>query len=193
MIHLLMKADLIEQFIASFERLGEMRASQEIDAVAWELRIEEPDEFGSAAWRAAKTTTDPALLEPIYAKLPARFPPLYERLVLSYRWDTVDLDSYRLLANPPGPDLSPLFAEITRDKGLTESLLPAGYIQFGQGPDYDYDPVCFDIKSRTKSKDYRIVKIDHEEILCNYRVKVVAEIAPSFENLVQQTIARCKA
>ncbi|HEY6338183.1 MAG TPA: hypothetical protein VIW68_06795 [Candidatus Sulfotelmatobacter sp.] len=89
--------------------------------------------------------------------------------------------------------MSRLLAEITGDEGLWESLAPAGYIQFGLGPDMDYDPVCFDIKSRTKSKDYRIVKIDHEEILCNYRVKVVAELAPSFEQLVIQTIQRANA
>jgi hypothetical protein len=53
--------------------------------------------------------------------------------------------------------------------------------------DMDSDPVCFDIKSGTNSKDYRIVKIDHGEILCNYRVKVVKEIAPSFRHLVLQT------
>jgi hypothetical protein len=54
----------------------------------------------------------------------------------------------------------------------------------------DYDPVCFDIRERTKGKDYPIVKIDHEEILCNNRVKVVAELAPSFEKLMLQTIDR---
>lgn len=51
----------------------------------------------------------------------------------------------------------------------------------------DYDPVCFDISVRN-NRDYRVVKIDHEEILCNYRVKVVSEIAPSFRALVLQTI-----
>jgi hypothetical protein len=133
------------------------------------------------------------LLDALYARLPARFPPLYEKLVLSYRWAQVYLPSFSLLANPPGPDLGSLLKEITRDKGLWESLDPAGYIQFGRGPDIDYDPVCFDIKSRTKNKDYRIVKIDHEEILCNWRVKVVAEVAPSFEKLVQQTIESANA
>jgi hypothetical protein len=54
----------------------------------------------------------------------------------------------------------------------------------------DYDPVCFDIKKRTKSNDYRIVKIDHEEILCNNRIKVVSELAPSFEQLMIETISR---
>ncbi len=185
--------DLLAQSVATFEKFDDMSGSRELDPVAWELRIVEPDEYGSIEWRPAKTATDPKLLDPLYARLPARFPPLYEQLVLSYRWAEVDLQSFRLLANPPGADLDGLLAEIEKDKGLTESLIPAGYIKFGKGTDMDYDPVCFDIKSRTKGKDYRIVKIDHEEILCNCRVKVVAELAPSFEQLVRQTIERASS
>jgi hypothetical protein len=37
------------------------------------------------------------------------------------------------------------------------------------------------------------VKIDHEEILCNNRVKVVAELALGFEELVRQTIESAKS
>jgi hypothetical protein len=74
-----------------------------------------------------------------------------------------------------------------KDKGLWETPIPNGYIQFGKGPAMDYDPVCFDVSSRN-NRDNRIVKIDHEEILCNYRIKVVSEIAPSFRVLVLQTI-----
>jgi len=114
---------------------------------------------------------------------------LFERLVLSYRWTEVDLQTYRLLGNPPGLDLSGLLEGISGDPGLWEALLPAGYIQFGRGPDLDYDPVCFEMKSQSKGRDCRIVKIDHEEILCNYRVKVVTELAPSFRSLVEKTIA----
>jgi hypothetical protein len=73
-----------------------------------------------------------------------------------------------------------------------EALIPAGLIQFGKGPDLDYDPVCFDIKTRKQGGDCRIVKIDHEEILCNNRIKVVAELAPSFYQLVLQTIDRAR-
>jgi len=51
----------------------------------------------------------------------------------------------------------------------------------------DYDPVCFDVSSPI-NRDYRILKIDQEEILCNYRIKVVSEIAPSFRALVLQAI-----
>lgn len=79
--------------------------------------------------------------------------------------------------------------EVSYDRQLWKYLLPAGYIPFGKGPDLDYDQVCFELKSRQKNGDCRIVKIDHEEILCRDRVKVVAEIAPSFRALVENTIA----
>ena len=185
--------DLVEQFVASFAKLDDLSSSRELDSIAWELRIDEPDQHGRIEWRPSRTSSDPELLDPVYAKIPARFPPLYEKLVLSYRWAQVYLPSFSLLANPPGPDLNGLLQEITKDKGLWNSLAPAGYIQFGRGPDMDYDPVCFEIKSRTKRRDYRVVKIDHEEILCNWRVKVVAEVAPSFEQLVLQTIESANA
>jgi hypothetical protein len=183
-------SDLLKKFVRSFEKLDEMYVFKEIDEIAYSLRSGEQDELGRWRWRVEEAITEREYLDAVYAKLPAPFPPLYEQLVLSYRWAKVDLQSFSLLANPPGSDLSGLRAQISHDKGLWDSLIPAGYIQFGSGPDMDYDPVCFELKSRTNKKDYRIVKIDHEQILCNWRVKVVAEVAPNFEQLVLQTIER---
>ncbi|HET8924953.1 MAG TPA: hypothetical protein VFN26_18380 [Candidatus Acidoferrum sp.] len=91
---------------------------------------------------------------------------------------------------PPGPDLEGFFGGISKNRGLWGALIPAGYLRFAKGPDMDYDPVCFDMNSRKKNREMRVVKIDHEEILCNYRVKVVADLAPNFEELVLQTIDR---
>ena len=105
----------------------------------------------------------------------------------------VDLQAYTLLPNPPGSDLSGLLAKMMCDPGLWKALTPSGFIQFGRGSDNDYDPVCFDIKSRSKGGDYRIVRIDHEEILCNNRIKIVNELAPSFEQLVVSTIERAES
>jgi hypothetical protein len=128
------------------------------------------------------------MLDSLYAKLPARFPPLYEQLVQLYRWPEVDLRSYRLFGNPLGADLSGLFHEMSKDKFLFACLSKSGYIPFGKGADVDYDPVCFDLKSRKKNREFSIVKIDHEEILCRERIKIVAELAPTFEQLVRTTI-----
>jgi hypothetical protein len=179
---------LVKRFVNSFEKLDEMSAGQEIDPVAWQLAVGEPDRNGFKRWRPIDISTRPEILETFYEKLPARFPPLYECLILNYRWAEVDLKLYRLLANPPGPDLNGLLAGILKDSILSSRLLLAGYIQFGMGPDTDYDPVCFDLSSRKKNGDYGIVKINHEEVLCNDRVKVVAELAPTFEDLILLTI-----
>lgn len=183
---------LLEQFVSCFEKLDEMTASKELDPIAWEFVVGKTDELGRKHWRPINLSSDRSCLDTLYTQLPSRFPPLFERLVLSYRWADVDLQSHTLLANPRGPNLSRLFSRISKDPGLWAALIPAGYIRFGQGPDLDYDPVCFDIRSRRKNGDCRVVKIDHEEILCNNRVKVVMELAPSFEELVRQTIELSK-
>jgi hypothetical protein len=179
---------LLAQYVASFEKLDEMCEFPDIYPITGALAISGPDEYGMVVWRPRRTDAKPELLEPLRAKLPAKFPLLFERLLLSYRWAEIDLHKYRLLPNPPGADLRGFLQEMSRDKGLWEALIPAGFLQFGRGPDIDYDPVCFDISSRKKSREMRVVKIDHEEILYNYRIKVVAELAPSFEALVQSTI-----
>ena len=181
---------LLEQFISAFPKLDEMADFGDIYPIVAELAVGESDQLGRTRWRPLRTATSSAALDLLYSALPARFPPLFERLVLSYRWADVDLQSYTLLANPPGPDLSRLLERISKDAALWESLRPAGYIQFAKGPDMDYDPVCFDIKRRKKNHDCPVVKIDHEEILCNNRIKIVGEIAPSFDELVRHTIRK---
>ena len=179
---------LVDRFIASFERLSELTANESLDPVAWQLSTGESDQLGNKQWRPIRVGTDRALIAQIYSSLPARFPPLFELLLLSYRWAEVDLRFYRLLANPPGRDLAGFVQQMSKDLALWKCLKRGGYMQFGRGSDIDYDPVCFDLKSRKRSGDCRIVKIDHEQILCNDRVKVAAELAPSFEQLMLRTI-----
>ena len=180
--------NLIDRFVASFEKLDEMTINEAFSPLASQFAIGDADQYGLKRWCPIKVPTALSELELLYSSLPARFPPLFEHLVLQYRWAEVDLRFYRLLANPPGEDLRGLLHEMSKDSGLWKVLLPGGHIQFGRGPDVDYDPVCFDIKSRNKNGDCRIVKIDHEEILCNYRIKIVEELASSFEMLMTETI-----
>ena len=180
--------ELLSAFVEGFGKLDDLDFFPEIDPIAAALTAGEPDQYGMIRWQPRSLQTDAASLEMLYTKLPARFPPLFERLLLTYRWAEVDLETYRLLPNPLGPDLKGFLGQMTRDKGLWDALIPAGFMQFGRGPDIDYDPICFDISSRKQNRDMRIVKIDHEDILCNCRVRVVAELAPTFFALVQDTI-----
>ena len=180
---------LLERYIATFEKLDEMIVDEFSIPSTELLAVDEEDEYGRRRWKPIKFKTQQPFLQEIYAELPDnfRFPRLFEQLLLSYRWATVDLGNYRLFANPPGEDLNGFFQQMT-SPDLWETLLPASFIPFGKGPDLDYDPICFDMKSRKQGGDCRIVKIDHEQILCNYRIKIIAELAPSFYQLVTQTI-----
>jgi hypothetical protein len=164
-------SDLLDEFVALFESLEEMV-------------------YPDAIVPAGRQTTNVAATQALYALLPAKFPSLYEMLTLSYRWQSSSIrdDGYRLLANPIGKDLSGLTGEIFRDKGLSDELLPNGFIQFAFGPPVDYDPICFQTNCKT-ADDYPVVRVDHEEILCNFRIKVTEKIAPSFREFVMSQIA----
>jgi hypothetical protein len=182
-------SELIDTFVATFEKLDDLSTSFEIDPVAWQLALGDFDEYGFKQWRPIQVPTEESCLEALYANLPARFPPLYERLVLSYRWAEIDLRLFRLLANPPGADLAGLGEEISRDQGMYEILIPNKCLQFGKGSDLNYDAVCFDWSRRLPDGDCPVIQIDHEEILCRWNFKKVAEIAPSFRDVMKCVIA----
>jgi hypothetical protein len=104
-------------------------------------------------------------------------------IALSYQWAEVDLDRLRLLENLP-PDLQSLTTAITADAFLFRVLAERGFLQFGKGADYDYDPVRFDLSRRDAQGDCPVVKFDHEEILIRERLVVVNELAASFRELM---------
>jgi hypothetical protein len=145
---------LLAGFIGTFGKFYELAEYADIYPVVAELAVGDPDENGQMHWQPARTETDGRCLDALYAMLPACFPPLYEKLVLTYRWAEVNLGLYTLLANPPGPDLKRLLEQMRKDPALWGQLIPAGYIQFAKGTEYDYDPVCFDVRERKRNGDY---------------------------------------
>lgn len=107
------------------------------------------------------------VFDPLYARLPGRFPPLFEQLVTAYTWETeVDLGPLRLLPNPPGATLAGLEGALFR-----LPLEPAGCIPFALGP--DGAPVCFDTERRRNDKDCPIVQAG-------------TEVASSFKALMER-------
>jgi len=139
-----------------------------------------------------RVSTAPAALADLYRHVPGPFPPLFERLLLTYRWNLVDLDLITLLANPVSEGLKGFRSEVVRDTGLTETLHPAGLAQFARPGDINYDPVCFVTSRRTRDMDCPIVRVDHEGLLVERRLRITAEVAPSFRTLVERVVARAQ-
>jgi hypothetical protein len=183
-------SELLASFVDAFELLDDRWVSQgdgtggdmtPVLAAPW-------DEQGWSHWRPIRTDVPrTAVTEDLGGLLSAPLPSLYEQLVMSYRWAEVDLGRIRLLPNLP-PGLKGLAGAIRRDRGIYDVLSPAGYFQFAKGPGVDYDPVCFDLGMRLRDGDCRIVKFDHEQILCYGRLVKEAAPAPSLRRLIEVVI-----
>ena len=154
--------------------------------------IDEYDERGQPVSPPKHIATPESALQGLYRRIPSRLPRLFEQLLLTYRWPEAELGPFLLLANPPGDDLDGFADQSQRDKGLADTLVPARYVQIGRGPYGNYDPVCFDLR-RSDGRDCPIVQIDHEEILCNHRIRPVAELARSFRGLVHNLVMAKKS
>jgi hypothetical protein len=177
---------LVQLFIASFESLDGLFFYEGSEPLPEELSVGMDDE-GYQHWRPAALATDRDALTPIYQRLSGSFPALYERLVLSYRWIEVHLETVMLLANPPGPTLGGLAGQIFRDPVLVNTLVPAGFIPFGKIGGGGYDPMCFDLNSM-KGNDCPIIQFEHEAILCHDRIGESWARFSSFRNLMCDTI-----
>lgn len=138
--------------------------------------------------------TDASLLRDLESGLPGRFPRLFEQLLTSYRWSEVDLGRLRLLPNPPGTGFDRFATELFADRGLVEVLLRQGFIPFARAVDCAmYDPICFDTKRQRHGGDCPVVRLSHEAALIRFRTKQVAELAPTFRDLISLIIADARA
>jgi hypothetical protein len=135
--------------------------------------------------------TNRVALRQLYQEIPIRFPALYEKLILGYRWEAgAELGGFELLANPPGnSSLQGLLTSIRYDPHLAKTLLPSALVPFARPADGSYDPVCFNGAARTGKHDYQVVQIDHERILCYQKIKFTAVIAPSFRKWVESVLS----
>jgi hypothetical protein len=183
MVHMSDNRTIIERFVRSFEKYDQLLVPEYSDPITEQFVIKSPTESDRRHWQPVRQETGRGRLDSLYSKLPARLPLLFEELLLTFRWAEVDLKRLRLLANPIGDDLSGFEKEVFKDRGLSSILVDGGFIQFGKAADYNYDPICFDTRKPSKDSDCRIVRLDHEEVLCNFRLKEVSQIAPSFREL----------
>lgn len=117
-------------------------------------------------------------------KLPNRLPQSFESLLARYSFPAFDVLGITFFGWDSGASEYIVEASIPKDS-LSELLIPAGYVQIGRPDTGNFDGICFDLNHPAQDREYRIVRIDHEEILCNWRVRVTGDLWPSFVRLVE--------
>jgi hypothetical protein len=130
----------------------------------------------------------PDWLAPFEQNLPFRLPPSYRSLLLRYRFPAFQVGTVELFGNLDGQSDRDFVVASINDRWLSSVARAGGFIHIGRPESGSYDPVCFDFRQRTKSGEAPIVRLDHEEILCNDAIRVLETIAPSFLELLARGI-----
>ena len=181
-------ADLIQRFVASFERLDDNMWMRHDSPPPEELSAGiDPEDWNRIRWRPAPIDTPRDALSILRERAGAELPRLYEHLVLSYRWLEVELRLFRLLANPPSTELKPLADRMFADPVLNNTLIPARFVRFALAPGGCYDPICFDLNHYSNG-DCPIVRFEHESILCHDKIGDSERIFPSFRKMMQAVV-----
>ena len=122
-------------------------------------------------------------------KLPKQMPHSFEQLFLS-RYSFPAFDVLGITLFEWESDSNKYIVEASAPKNsLSELLIPAGYVQIGRPDTGDFDVICFDLNRQAQNREYRVVQVDHEDILCNWKVRVTGELWPSFVKLVDSALS----
>jgi hypothetical protein len=120
-------------------------------------------------------------------KLPKRLPRSFAAFLSGYSFPSFDLGGVTLFSWDSTSN--PYIDEASAPKGsLSELLLPAGYVQIGRPDGGDFDAVCFDLNEKSQNREHRIVQVDHEDILCDQRIRVSGKLWNSFIELVNHVL-----
>jgi hypothetical protein len=120
-------------------------------------------------------------------KLPKRMPQSFESFLSRYSFPPFDVFGITLF--DWDSDANKYSVEASAPKNsLSELLIPAGYVQIGRPNTGDFDAICFDLNHQAQNREYRVVQVDHEDILCNWKVRVTGELWPSFVKLVESAL-----
>jgi len=119
-------------------------------------------------------------IEELESKLGCRFPVSFRSLVRRYRFLRFGLGPIELYANTGSDEEDELRLVVMRDPILSRITREGGYVHFARASTGSYDPVCFDTRAAGSVREYPVVRLDHEAMLCYERLRVIEEIAPSF-------------
>jgi hypothetical protein len=130
-------------------------------------------------------------IDTLESSLPRRFPASFRSLVTRYSFPSFEAGGLSFFANQDGNGpCDGLSRAIFKDRIIADATLKAGYIQFARPKGGSYDPVCFDARHSVRNREFPIVQLDHEDILCRELIRTVASVSDSFYRFVSDFVKR---
>lgn len=124
-------------------------------------------------------------IETLEERLGFRLPEIHRSLVSRYTFPCFDFGGFSFSGNSiEGTDFHEFRDRLFLDTGMSDTLLPNHYLQFGNPDTGGYDPICMDMNRPDDTGDYPVVWLEHESILCHGKIDVIAEITPSFQDMM---------
>ena len=145
---------------------------------------EAPDWFD---WQIVRSTSTEWLTD-LERRLPFRLPPTFRSLIARYLFPSFEvgpLTLYSVGVSDPDSTEMELKLAIFADSHISPFLLRNRLLPFARPADWSYDPVCFDLRNPSRKSEPPVLRIDHEEILCNNRLRVVELVSPRFHELIE--------
>ncbi|MBX7172499.1 MAG: SMI1/KNR4 family protein [Pyrinomonadaceae bacterium] len=118
--------------------------------------------------------------------LPKRLPVSFHSLISRYSFNSFDYNGLLFFANNNSDEN--LSIVVFKDRFISELTLQDGFIQFARPDDGSYDPICFDTNISRSRREFPIVRIDHESILCRNKVQILETVSDSFLKLALEKI-----
>ncbi|HEY3414856.1 MAG TPA: SMI1/KNR4 family protein [Armatimonadota bacterium] len=170
---------LIDRFVATINRFPREPSIE--GEIPPSVRHGE-DLLGVFDWRITPWPTVDWIV-PLEQRLGLALPPSYRSLVTRYVFPAFEVGPFQMSANTPeGTPFYEFRNRVFSDQAFVDILLPAGYIPLGNPFAGNYDQICFDTQRRKGAAgECPIVWIDHEEVLCNERIRVLEQVSSSFE------------
>jgi hypothetical protein len=154
--------ELVDQFVACVAQAGNI--FQPIEGAPWLRELE--------------------------GKLPKRLPASFNSLITRYAFPSFEVGKLSFFANMGTDDVDEMRVAIFKDRLIAEATLSSGYVQFARPASGSYDPVCFDATQAVSNREFPIVRLDHEEILCRDRIYVSERVADSFYRFASDIVTR---
>lgn len=164
------------------------RESLRRDDIPDACRLSEGESRGFFDWRIVPSRVADWLPE-VENHLPFRLPSTFRSLVARYLFPSFEVGPLTLYSvgvsdsHRAGMEFrSAIFA----DGYMGPFLFKNGFLPFARPADSSYDPICFDYRDSSGKVEPSVVRIDHEEILCHDRIRVIATLSRSFDPLIEE-------